>query len=175
MLLLDIDGPINPYLARSAPAGYVLHYLRPKAWLDQHLHLLDEDVPDCPVWLHPEHGAELLDLPFELVWATMWENDANHYVAPRIGLPELPVINWTDPANYPLDGRYFKTADIVNYAAGRPFAWVDDEIGRADREYVSRHHGQHALLHYVDPAVGLTLDDFEALARWTDDVTSRSR
>lgn len=172
LLLIDVDGPLNPWMARDTPPGYVLHHMRPKAWLAQHPHLLEDDVPDCPVWLHPDHGAELLDLPFDLVWATTWEHDANRFVAPQIGLPELPVITWSDPTDYPLDGRYFKTADIVSYAAGRPFAWIDDELGRPDREYVARHHGKHALLHYVDPAVGLGLDDFEALARWTDEVTA---
>lgn len=168
-LLLDVDGPLNPF--RSAidpPTGYTLHQLRPACWLDQHPHLLAEDVDDLPVHLNPDHGAELLDLPFELVWATTWGADANAYIGPRIGLPSLPVITWTAPDAYPADGTYFKTHDIVRLAAGRPFAWVDDQIGPADRDYVRRYHPAPALLLEVDPAVGLGLGDFESLAQWTD-------
>jgi hypothetical protein len=38
----------------------------------------------------------------------------------------------------------------VTWAAGRPFAWVDDEITDADRDWVSAHHGGRALLHRVE-------------------------
>jgi hypothetical protein len=83
-----------------------------------------------------------------------------------IGLPRLPVITWRMPHTYPADGTYFKTHEIVRYAAGRPFAWVDDQLGKADREYVARNHPGAALLHDTDPETGLGLDDFEALADW---------
>jgi hypothetical protein len=44
--------------------------------------------------LDPEHGRRLSALPCELVWATTWMADANSEIAPRIGLPELPVVVW---------------------------------------------------------------------------------
>jgi hypothetical protein len=47
-----------------------------------------------------------------------------------------------------------------------PFAWVDDELGAADRAWVSARHGADARLHKVDPRVGLTVDDYAALAEW---------
>ncbi|GGU40628.1 HAD domain-containing protein [Streptomyces violascens] len=172
LLLLDIDGVLNPFQAAPpGPAGYHLHLMRPQSWIAQHPHLLSEDVPDLQVRLHPEHGAELLDLPFDLAWASTWEDDANRHISPAIGLPALPVINWTNPDHFPADGTYFKTADVVSYAAGRPFAWVDDQIHQADRDYVSRNHPGPALLYDVDPEVGLTLDDFEALAHWAGELT----
>ncbi|MFB6885811.1 hypothetical protein ACFCY8_33825 [Streptomyces noursei] len=174
LLLLDVDGVLNPLRVRPGqePDGFRRHFMRPRAWIDQHPHLLESDVPDLPVWLHPDHGEELLDLPYDLVWATTWENDANHFIGPAIGLPSLPVITWTAPHAYPADGTYFKTADIVRYAAGRPFAWVDDQLGQADRDYVARHHPGPALLYDTDDATGLDLDDFEALAQWTDTISA---
>jgi hypothetical protein len=54
----------------------------------------------------------------------------------------------------------------VEWAGGRPFAWVDDEITDADRDWVSAHHDGPALLHHVRPYRGLTGEDFTALDHW---------
>ncbi|BFO18578.1 hypothetical protein SHKM778_49660 [Streptomyces sp. KM77-8] len=62
------------------------------------------------------------------------------------------------------DGVHWKTGPLVEYAGGRAFAWVDDEQGEPDRAYVSAHHRGPALLHHVDPRVGLREDDFRTLA-----------
>jgi hypothetical protein len=51
-------------------------------------------------------------------------------------------------------------------ANGRPFIWVDDEISAMDRLWVGAGHSGPALLHRVDPAKGLTDDDFTTLADW---------
>src|SRR5690606_41282074 len=48
-------------------------------------------------WLNPRHGAALLALPYRPVWATTWEHDANEVLAPLLGLPELPVVEWPRP------------------------------------------------------------------------------
>jgi hypothetical protein len=54
----------------------------------------------------------------------------------------------------------------VTWAAGRPFAWVDDEITDADRDWVSAHHGGRALFHRVESFQGLADEDFAALDQW---------
>jgi len=41
-------------------------------------------------------GPRLLALPGELVWATTWQGEANEVIAPRLGLPGLPVVTWPD-------------------------------------------------------------------------------
>lgn len=66
------------------------------------------------------------------------------------------------------DGTYWKTQYVVEYAAGRPFAWVDDEIGAPDREWVLRQGATEALLRWIDPGIGLLPPDFAALAAWAD-------
>jgi hypothetical protein len=63
-------------------------------------------------------------------------------------------------------GVHWKTPFLVEYAAGRPFAWVDDELGSADRAWVSARHGGDALRHRVDPRVGITPEDYAILAEW---------
>ncbi|MFD9287828.1 hypothetical protein ACFWBV_05840 [Streptomyces sp. NPDC060030] len=162
LLMIDIDGPLNPYaaLARSAPpAGYRIHPMRPTGW--------KEGTP-LPVLLSPGHGDELLALAarYELVWATTWKDEANEWVGPRLGLPPLPYIDWPAMHGVTADGTYWKTRYVVDYADGRPFAWVDDEISGPDTDYVAAHHPGRALLRRIDPWVGLLREDFDALADW---------
>jgi hypothetical protein len=59
-------------------------------------------------------------------------------------------------------GVHWKTPFLVEFAA----AWVDDELGEADRDWVSARHTGDALLHKVDPRVGLTAADYAILAGW---------
>jgi hypothetical protein len=55
----------------------------------------------------------------------------------------------------------------VDYAGGRPFAWVDDEQSGLDQTYVTAHHQGSALLHHVNPRIGLWESDFHTLADFT--------
>ncbi|WND33985.1 hypothetical protein RI578_06610 [Streptomyces sp. BB1-1-1] len=171
LLLLDVDGPLNPFAAppHRRPAGYGTHRLKPDTWIAQHDRLPEHRVKPLRVWLNPAHGPALQALPFDLVWATTWEHDANEWIGWRIGLPrteDLPVIEFGDQFVSRPDGTYVKTWRVVEYSAGRPFAWVDDQITAVDQAYVDRHHDGPALLHWVDPAKGLTDDDFAALTAW---------
>ncbi|MGW6459224.1 HAD domain-containing protein [Streptomyces sp. NPDC055078] len=161
LLLMDIDGPLNPYGAKPErrPDGFMTHRMRPSGWTDR---------KPLRVWLNPGHGEELLTLAdrFELVWATTWKGEANTWVGPPLGLPELPYIDWPEMHGRAPRGTFWKTQYILRYAAGRPFAWFDDEITGLDREYVEREHLAAALLLRVDHRIGLTRPDFDALARW---------
>ncbi|MEZ0108809.1 hypothetical protein ABH920_002810 [Catenulispora sp. EB89] len=176
MLLIDVDGPLNPYAAKPTrrPAGYTTHKFLPPSWAEERKILLtllgmpDEEVKPLRVWLNPDHGPALAALPFTLIWATTWQHEANEYIGPVLGLPELPVIVWPEDRVEPADGVYWKTPEIVAWADGRPFAWIDDEITDADREWVSDWHDGPALLRRIDPAIGLTAEDFEALAAWAE-------
>jgi hypothetical protein len=109
-------------------------------------------------------------LPCNLVWATTWAADANECLSPRLGLPQLPVVDWSEPSEFEeqdgRDGLHWKTRALVDWAAGLPFAWVDDEITDTDREWVRAHHRAPALLHRVEPRHGLADADYTALAEW---------
>jgi hypothetical protein len=127
------------------------------------------------VWLNPSHGPALQALPFDLVWCTTWAAEANEWIGPHLGLPELPVIDWPDEARKERPDRVFwKTAYVVESAAGRPFAWIDDDFTDRDREYVTAHHNGAALLHWVSPRLGLLGPDFQALAGWAADLDSQA-
>lgn len=149
LLFLDVDGPLIPF----GGSGYPTHGT---AAANPLLTRVD-----------PGHGPRLAALPCELVWATTWLEEANEAVAPRLGLPPLPVVAWPEPSedDEPA-GLHWKTRALVDWADGRRFAWVDDEITDADRRWVAAHHRGGALLHRVDPRQGLTAADFTALDGW---------
>ncbi|GAA4927173.1 hypothetical protein GCM10023237_56050 [Streptomyces coeruleoprunus] len=162
LLLIDVDGPLNPYEALShsrPPEGYHKHRMRPSGW---------HDAQPLPVLLNPAHGRELRALAdaYELVWATTWKGEANEWIGPRLGLPELPYIDWPRMHGKAPRGTFWKTQYVLEYAAGRPFAWVDDDLTAYDRDFVDRNHLAAALLVRVDPRIGLIRVDFDALADW---------
>ncbi|MFJ6793423.1 HAD domain-containing protein [Streptomyces sp. NPDC091268] len=151
LLFLDVDGPLIPFGGHRHPT-----YGPPGA----HAHPLLSRVD-------PGLGPRLAALPCELVWATTWMQDANASVAPLLGLPPLPVVDWPEPsAEDGAGGTHWKTRTLVALAAGRAFAWVDDEITGADRAWVAAHHAGRALLHRVDARLGLREADFAALDAW---------
>ncbi|MFE0364702.1 HAD domain-containing protein [Streptomyces griseoaurantiacus] len=153
LLFLDVDGPLLPFGAgpQRAPADTAPH---------AHLARLD-----------PRVGPRLSRLPCDLVWATTWGEEANTELAPRLGLPRLPVVAWPEPTAAHLHedqwfGLHWKTRALVAWAERRPFVWVDDEITDTDRDWVSAHHPARTLLHRVGPSRGLTDEDFAVLAQW---------
>ena len=60
-------------------------------------------------------------------------DDANEVIAPLIGLPHLPMVMWPESAEHEERGLHWKTRGLVEWAAGRPFVWIDDEITDFDR------------------------------------------
>jgi hypothetical protein len=174
VLLVDVDGPLNPYAAKPhrRPEGYRTHRLLTPRWeAAERRRLIDHGLPNrrvrpLRVWLNAAHGPALRALPLDLVWATTWDEEANTFIAPVLGLPELPFIVWSSPRVTPGGGVFWKTPEVVAWAEGRAFAWIDDEITEADRTWVTEHHDGPAFLRRVDPRLGLADDDFTALTTW---------
>ncbi|MDG4861210.1 HAD domain-containing protein [Streptomyces sp. T-3] len=166
VLFLDVDGPLIPFGAtsRQLPDGYPTY----ETDMGADAHAGDDSaVNPLLARINPEHGPRLAALPCDLVWATTWMEDAKDCVAPRLGLPRLPVLDWPEPSRADeRGGLHWKSRPLVERAAGRAFAWVDDEITDADRAWVAEHHPGHALLHRVDPCFGLTDTDFAVLGTW---------
>jgi hypothetical protein len=150
LLFLDVDGTLLPFAPRTrVPSSDLPGGGNP---------LLDR--------LDPGDGARLLALGCQLVWATTWGDEANKVLAPRLGLPDLPVLDLSGHDHDPPPGVHWKTSALVRWAAGRPFAWLDDEIFDADRRWIADHHPAPALAHRVDARLGLIPADFEVVRRW---------
>jgi len=150
-VFLDADGTLLPFGASTVGSSS----LAPTAGspLVGHLDL--------------EVAARLTVLPCELVWATTWMAEANEVLAPLLGRPALPVLDWPEPS---VQDRFFglhpKTRSVLAWAGAVDFAWVDDEITEADREWVDEHRSGAALLLRVDPHLGLTGTDLATLEKW---------
>jgi hypothetical protein len=63
---------------------------------------------------------------------------------------------------------HWKTVPLTRWAAGRRFVWLDDEITDADRLWVAAHYPERALLRRVDPYLGLTDADLDAVRQWLE-------
>lgn len=156
LLVLDVDGVLNPSGPRSRPEPPWVTFA--DGWTGE------------PVALNPRHGERLQALSkrtgCELVWATSWEERANEEVAPRLGLPDLPVIAvGTEPPG--LDhGVLWKTGHIAAYAAGRPLVWLDDHPGDLDSGFLAAHGAPDHLIIVVDPEVGLQDRHLDQAGRW---------
>jgi hypothetical protein len=155
LLLLDVDGVLNP-IRRSSPRFRRFECAAEGEWFR--------------LLLDPRHGAKLTALRREtgatLTWATTWGERANEEIAPRIGLPPLPVIPIDrDPPRPP--GVNLKTWHVAEYVRGRPFVWFDDDLGPADLEFLRGHPGVgEFLVVAVDPRDGLGDAHLDAARRW---------
>lgn len=161
LLLLDVDGVLNPAASRW--------------WLDKNNFVRKNTTVangnTYPVWLHKQHGQMLLDLcssnGLELVWCTTWEHEANEFIGPRLGLPELPVVTF----NY-INGLTWKFGGVLDYAQDRPLAWFDDDFSRhlGYKTWFLEQRTQPTLLHEVNAATGLMQDDLDAVAKWANSL-----
>jgi hypothetical protein len=165
-LLMDVDGPLNPFEApwfqhARAPRGYAFYELTPR------------DGRTYRLALNRSHGEQLRQLQdrFELVWATTWLHDANRLISPILGLPnDLAVIPQGRSAAQ--RGRTsWKVEQIADWAGPRPFAWFDDEINRATRQWLAGAGwlGSHLALR-VPADRGLVDEDFDLLADFADSL-----
>lgn len=169
LLLLDVDGPLNPWAAPAGakPPGFVEHRFRLRGWSRRR---------PLRMWLNPALGSALSDLAGQaglaLVWATNWEHQANTMIGPAIGLPALPVIEFPSGLQ-PVPGRSFtwKYGAVARYAAGRPLAWLDDDFDvypNARDAFVQRRRGANLSteLISVNPRTGITEDQLAAVLAW---------
>ncbi len=150
-LLLDVDGPLNPYAApwfrSSRPAeGFTFH------------DLTIEPGRSYRVALNSEHGRWLRDAAAvaDLAWATTWQEAANRLIAPALGLPQdLPVVRLLGPFVGSPDYGW-KTDQVARWVGDRPFVWLDDEITERTRARLAATGGVGPhLARHVAPDVGL--------------------
>ena len=151
LLLLDVDGVLNPFAAAACPPGYTEHEFFPG---------------EEPVRLCPAHGPWLQELAtrFQIVWATAWGADANRLLAPLLQIPDLPVIHFPAAPFHPRD----KLPAVIRYAGQHPLIWIDDALPPEASAWAAKRRIP-ALLIGIDPAEGLTRPVIEQSLQWAAD------
>nr|WP_305782314.1 hypothetical protein [Actinoplanes lichenis] len=153
LLLLDLDGVLNPFGASTCPEGYVEHEFYPG---------------QGPERYNPAHGGWIRELAAvtDPQWATSWGDDANDLLAPLLGLDPLPVVPFP-PLPFPPAA---KVPAIAAAAGDRPAAWIDDNHTGAGREWAASRSAP-TLLVPVDSAIGWTRADVEAVLTWAGSLS----
>jgi len=163
--LLDVDGVLNP-AHRPGPA-----------W---ERHQIANRVGQFDLWLNATQGPALVAaadrVGAELVWATMWEDEASTLLAPLLGLPDMPFIDMTDAWGYAdapmVHGKTPCVAQwVAEHAPDRPFVWFDDELTKHDRLWLKDMPGVGAFrLIQVGWRHGLSDKHIAQAEQWTQDL-----
>jgi hypothetical protein len=155
-VLVDVDGVLNP--ATRSRIGFQRHRCSPNGITYR-------------LWLNRDHGPMLralaADTSAQLVWATYWCDQANEWISPRVGLPDLPFVPIPPrPFDSELSLGGWKVRHVVEWAKTTPFVWFEDEPDAA--EYLAAEAGRLGdhLLIAVDPHVGLTEEHIEEARSW---------
>jgi hypothetical protein len=159
LLFIDVDGVISLFRfdLDAQPPGTFL------------------SVDGVPHLISASAGEHLLALgdDFEAVWCSGWEEKANEYLPPLLGLPgPLPYLRFDGPAE---GGRgHWKLEAIEAHAGARPLAWVDDGLNAECHRWAA---GRSAptLLVATEPASGIGPDHVDALRAWARRLADRRR
>lgn len=155
LLLLDVDGVLNPFAGDRCPVSYQEFQFFPG---------------EAPVRLCPAHADWLRELGerFEMVWATGWGAEANRLLAPVLRLPQLPVISLPSGPFEPRE----KVPAVAAYVGSRPVAWIDDALTTEARAWAEAREAP-TLLVDIDPAEGLSLAVVRRLLAWSQGLPSQ--
>ena len=148
IILLDLDGVLNPFAAATCPDGY------------QERVLFEGEGPERYA---VAHGAWITELAAagELWWATGWGHHANERYLPLLGVEPLPFVVFP-PVPFEPELKVPAVAELVR---DRPAAWIDDNHPEAGRCWAAEREAR-TLLVDIDPAVGWTRTDVDRVLEW---------
>lgn len=150
ILLLDLDGVLNPFAAPACPDGY-----------EQRV-FFEGEGPEryCLAhggWIHELAAAG------DLWWATGWGENANELYLPLLGVNPLPVVRFPP---VPFDPE-LKVPAIDAVVGNRPAAWIDDNHTSAGQRWAAERLAP-TLLVSIDPAIGWTRADVDRVLDWLE-------
>jgi hypothetical protein len=156
LVLLDVDGVLN--LGQFATPGQRSALERRHGWYNGRA---GGDGYGSRIVMNRLWGRMLRPLAekAELAWATGWEDDANLFIGPLLGLPELRVA----PA---VHGG--KASTVIPWTRGRPWAWLEDIEEELEDAAALTDPGVRCCPVLVDPATGLTSGHVSQVADWLE-------
>ena len=152
LLFVDIDGVLSlfGFCSIKVPERCTWHQV------DGILHLLSQEAAG--------HLLDLADV-FELVWCSGWKDRANDHLPYALGLGPYPHLVFGESAGH------WKLAAVVEHAADRPLAWIDDDLNDAVRDWAAA-RDQPTLIVETQPATGLTAELAARLREWGEKVAA---
>ena len=149
IVLLDLDGVLSPFGAQARPDGY------------EEKVLFEGEAPNrfCVA-----HGGWIRDLAAvaDVWWATAWGQNANDLFLPLLGVDPLPFVPFPHPLPFPPE---LKVPAVDAVVGDRPAVWIDDNHTAAGRRWAAE-RAAATLLVPVDPAIGWTRSDVDAVLNW---------
>lgn len=175
ILFLDVDGVLNAFAPTRAHSVHRLGGTWVKGEFRPYTIKFDNDARAM---------VEALTEHFDVVWATMWNEKANTEIVPALGVGPFPVMladhnkGWDTALSLGTEQWnihrlwYAKTPLLPEYAAGRPFAWLDDDHSRSDRVWLAEQVEQPFLLVQTEPYAGVSWDDVNDLIAWAQSLAA---
>ncbi|MFI5915090.1 hypothetical protein [Dactylosporangium sp. NPDC051541] len=157
ILLLDLDGVLNPFDAPTCPDGY------------QEKVFFEGEGPERYCVAHADWIRELAAAG-ELWWATGWGRHANERYLPMLGLDPLPVVEFPPVPFEP----ELKVPAVAALVGDRPAAWIDDNHTPRGRAWAAG-RAAPTLLVDTDPAIGWTRADVDRVLEWVTDLRDVER
>lgn len=156
LVLLDVDGVLN--LGQFMSSKRRSHLRRADGWYSGRAGDPRDPYAERIV-LNRSWGRvlrHLEDYGAELAWATAWNEAANFFISPLLGLGQLPVA----PAR---DGR--KAGTVIPWTGGRPWAWLEDREFELEAASALAGGTPHLPV-LVDPEKGLGWGHIERVRYW---------
>ena len=160
LLVLDVDGVLNPFAMGDVPAAGAFDDFEPCA------------ARGFVLRLSRTMGRALVRLPAELCWATTWAESVDRDIAPRCDLPpglRVAARPPAEPAALLVNWKLVQVRRLVE-TLRRPFVWVDDDAlgwpgpdGEDAHAWAARCELPNLLL-APDPATGLTAGEIGQIA-----------
>jgi hypothetical protein len=153
LILVDVDGVLNPDF-RCHPPYCKCH----PGWLKRSTY---PGGFKFNVTVNPLHGTWLRQLAADtggqLAWGSTWEDHANEWIAPLIGLPAAIPAGVTH-------GKPFKADTLIPWCDGRPWVWFDDDD--TELYQATTLATGPCLTVWVEPTIGLTEAHIATARQW---------
>ena len=154
ILAVDVDGVISLFgFDEPPPAGSARFQM-----VDGVVHCIS---------LAAGERLNRLTEPFEMVWATGWEEKANEYLPNMLGVPELPVLSFAGAARF--GSAHWKLGPLDEYTRDRPAAWIDDSFDESCYEWAEGRK-EPTLLVPTESHLGLEEAHVAALEIWAREL-----